>query len=55
MLEIESLSPLAALEPGESVSHTENWHLFPIPGEARIESEAALASWLRPFIQQVGV
>ena len=27
MLEIESLSPLASLAPGESVSHTEIWHL----------------------------
>jgi len=55
MLEIESLSPLASLAPGESVSHTENWYLFPIPGEAQIESEESLASWLRPFLSEAGV
>jgi len=55
MLEIESLSPLAALAPGEAVSHTENWYLFPIAGEAQIESEPALANWLKPFLQRAGV
>ncbi|MBI3578729.1 MAG: hypothetical protein HY089_04865, partial [Ignavibacteriales bacterium] len=28
MLEVESLSPLATLEPGESITHEEHWHLF---------------------------
>ena len=28
MLEIESLGPLARLEPGKSVEHTEQWELF---------------------------
>ena len=55
MLEIESLSPLAALAPGESVSHTENWYLFPITTEAQIESEEALGNWLRPYLQKTGV
>lgn len=55
MLEIESLSPLAFLEPGESVSHTENWYLFPITSEAQIESENALANWLQPFLKKAGV
>lgn len=55
MLEIESLSPLASLAPGESVSHTENWYLFPIPGEAQIESEEALGNWIRPFLAKAGV
>lgn len=55
MLEIESLSPLASLVPGESVSHTENWHLFPIPGEVMIESEEALAGWLQPFLSMAGI
>ena len=55
MLEIESLSPLAALAPGESVSHTENWYLFPITSEAQIESEEALAYWLKPYLQKTGV
>lgn len=55
MLEIESLSPLSILAPGESVSHTERWHVFPIPGEAMIESEEALARWLQPFLNKAGL
>lgn len=55
MLEIESLSPLASLAPGESVSHTENWYLFEIAGEAQIDSEEALATWLKPYLQRAGV
>lgn len=55
MLEIESLSPLAALAPGESVSHTENWYLFPIASQAQIESEADLGEWLKPYLQKAGV
>jgi hypothetical protein len=55
MIEIESLSPLASLAPGESVSHTENWHLFPISDEATIESEEALAGWLQPFLAKAGL
>jgi len=55
MLEIESLSPLATLAPGESVSHTENWYLFPIPGQAQIESEESLSKWLRPFLSKAGI
>lgn len=52
MLEIESLSPLATLSPGEAVSHSERWFVFPVPGEALIESEGALARWLQPFLNQ---
>ena len=55
MLEIESLSPLATLAPGESVSHTENWYLFEIADEVRIDSEEALAEWLKPYLQRAGV
>lgn len=55
MLEMESLSPLAALAPGESVSHTENWYLFPIANQAQIDSEEALANWLKPYLQKAGV
>lgn len=28
MLEVESLSPLATLEPGESITHEEHWYLY---------------------------
>ena len=54
MLEIESLSPLASLAPGESVSHTEIWNLFPIL-ETQIESEESLEAWLAPFLSRAGV
>lgn len=55
MIEIESLSPLASLAPGESVSHAECWHLFPITGEVTIESEEDLAGWLQPFLAKAGL
>jgi len=55
MLVIEALGPLASVDPGESVSHTEEWYLFTIPAEAEIESEAALSAWLRPFLRQSGL
>ena len=53
MIEIESLSPLAALAPGESISHLESWFVFPIKDEVEINSEAALTKWLAPFLQQL--
>lgn len=55
MLEIESLSPLAALSPGESVSHTEHWYLFPITTEVKIESEHQLADWLKPYLEKAAI
>lgn len=54
MLEIESLGPLKTLNPGESVTHTERWLLFPLDNQLTIESEDALASWLTPYIKQIG-
>ncbi|MDP8236195.1 MAG: hypothetical protein P9M08_07410 [Candidatus Erginobacter occultus] len=47
MLEMESLSPLAVLEPGGSIEHREEWELFdnvPDPGPDSRAVEAALAS-----------
>ena len=55
MLEIESLSPLATLRPGESVSHTEHWYVFPITSEITIDSEDSLAAWLSGFLDKIGV
>jgi hypothetical protein len=55
MIEIESLGPLATLAPGESVSHSESWYLFPISSAAEINSEESLAGWLRPFLQRAGI
>ena len=55
MLEIESLSPLKKLAPGESVSHTEKWHLFGEIPQPHSLQEQELASWLAPFLQQAGL
>lgn len=54
MLELETLSPLRSLQPGESVGHTETWRLFgslPEPGSLK---ETALAEWLAPFLAKLG-
>lgn len=53
MLELETLSPLRTLAPGESVGHTEAWRLFgslPEPGSLK---ETALAEWLAPFLAKL--
>ena len=55
MLEIESLSPLRTLAPGESVSHTESWHLFGSIPEPESLKEAGLAKWLEPFLGKIGI
>ncbi|MEA3213081.1 MAG: hypothetical protein QOE70_6138 [Chthoniobacter sp.] len=55
MLEIETLSPLRLLAPGESLAHRETWHLFgSIPAPASTK-EPALAEWLAPFLARVGL
>ncbi len=41
MLEIETLSPLYLLAPGEEVVHVEEWQLLPGVGEVRTEKDAA--------------
>jgi len=53
MLELESLGALTVLGPGESTSHLESWFLFPLKEEAEITSEAALAEWITPYLNQV--
>lgn len=55
MLEIESLGPLVTLNPGESTSHEERWHLFPLTEEIQIESEDHLAEWITPFLEKAGL
>lgn len=52
-LEIESLGPLETIEPGQSVTHVERWHLFHLSEEIHIESEEALAEWISPFVERV--
>ena len=53
MLEVETLSPLRTLAPGESVGHTEGWRLFGSLSEPESLKENALAEWLAPFIAKV--
>lgn len=55
MLEIESLSPLRPLAPGESVGHTETWRLFGSIPEPQSLKEEALSTWLDPFLAKMGL
>ena len=47
--ELETLGPLTTLEPGQSVSHTEHWHLAKLssPTETEADLEAALLPVVR--------
>jgi len=51
--ELETLGPLTTLEPGESASHTEYWHLAKITPLA--DTDAALDSSLLPLVQAAQV
>src|SRR5579862_1548726 len=53
MLEIESLSPLRTLQPGESVEHIEQWRLFGGISEPDSLKEPDLAAWIEPYLQQL--
>ena len=55
MLEMETLSPLRTLAPGESVGHTEAWRLFGSLPEPDSLKETALAEWLAPFLAKIGL
>jgi hypothetical protein len=49
-IEVESLAPLARLEPGASVEHEEHWTLFAVELEAGA-TEDELEAALRPLIE----
>lgn len=56
MLELEALGPLVTLAEGDSTSHTEEWHLFPISHSApNLADELSLAEWLKPFLARAGL
>ncbi len=55
MLEIESLSPLKKLAPGESVSHTEHWFLVGECSQPASLKEGDLERWLQPHLEQLGL
>jgi len=54
-IELEALSPLKNLTRGDSIGHTETWHLFPISEAPATEDEAALEKWLAPYLSKVGL
>lgn len=47
--ELETLSPLATLQPGESASHTEHWYLGKLSGPT--DTDAALDAVLLPLVR----
>lgn len=55
MLEIETLGPLRTLGPGESVAHSETWHLFGSITDPGSLKEPALAAWLAPFLDKLAL
>lgn len=54
-LEMETLSPLRTIEPGQSVEHTETWHLFGDITAPNAVDEAALERWLQPYLSKTGL
>jgi hypothetical protein len=55
MLEIETLGPMATLNPGQAANHHETWHLFALTEQFEIRTEEALAEWLEPFLAKCGI
>jgi len=49
-VEMESLAPLAALQPGHSIEHIEEWHWF--AGVTRKRSLEATASWIGVLVEK---
>lgn len=49
-LELESLGPLVTLQPGETVTHTEDWWLF--DGIGPITDDASIRSQILPLVQK---
>jgi hypothetical protein len=55
MLEIESLSPLKTLQPGESMGHVEKWYLLAgIPMPASLK-ERDMEAWIEPLARSIGL
>ena len=55
MLEIESLSPLRKLQPGESVAHTEKWYLQGEVSQPASLHEQDLDAWITPILLKLGI
>jgi hypothetical protein len=55
MLEIETLSPLRKLQPGEAVEHTEKWYLEGNAPQPPSLHEQDLGAWIEPILTKLGV
>ena len=55
MLEIETLSPLRHLKPGEAVEHTEKWYLLGDAPQPASLHEEDLGEWIAPLLKKLGV
>jgi hypothetical protein len=55
MLEMETLSPLRKLQPGESVEHTENWYLVGNVTQPASLQDQDLGEWIAPIIERLGI
>jgi hypothetical protein len=55
MLEIETLSPLRTLQPGEAVEHTENWYLVGNVEQPASLQEQDLGEWIAPIIEKLDI
>jgi len=55
MLEIETLSPLRVLQPGEAVEHTEKWYLLGDAPQPPSLHEEDLGEWITPLLKKLGV
>lgn len=54
-IELETLSQVKELAPGESVGHTEAWHLFEIDAAPDVGDEDALQKWFLPYTSKLGI
>ena len=54
-LEIESLSPLKTLAPGNTVGHSETWHLLSGVSQPDSLEEGPLEEWLQPLLKKLGL
>lgn len=55
MIEIETLSPLRKLQPGEAVELTEHWYLDGNVSQPASLQEQDLGEWILPILQNLGV
>ena len=55
MLEIETLSPMRVLQPGQAVEHTEKWYLLGDTPQPPSLQEQDLREWIDPLLTKLGV